>query len=83
MRWVTKKADVIRTVIDALGRINAQLLTGLKKISINIRVEHLKDTVLFRTARVLHRVLEARSVNKCHPSVLAMDSKRLTIMPNL
>ena len=52
------KLTVIPTVIGAFGTITKGLLKGLENLEAGGRVETIQTTTLFRTARILRRVLE-------------------------
>ena len=52
------KVIVIPIMIGAFGTVTKGLLKGLEDLEIRRRVATIQTTVLFRTARILRRVLE-------------------------
>ena len=52
------KVTVIPIVIGTLGTVIKGLIKGLDDLEIRGRVETIQTTALFRSARVLQRVLE-------------------------
>ena len=52
--WVT----IVPIVIGAFGTVTKGLLKGLEDLEVDGRVETVQTTTLFRTARILRRVLE-------------------------
>ena len=52
------KVTHIPVVIGAFGTVDKGLIRGLGDLEVGGRVEAIKTTALFRTARILRRVLE-------------------------
>ena len=52
------KVTIVPIVIGALGTVTKGLLKGLGDLEIGRRVETIQTTALWRTARILRRVLE-------------------------
>ena len=59
---------IIPIVIGAFGTVTKGLLKGLEDSKIGGRVETIQTTVLFKTARILRKVLEtdAQTLGKDH-----------------
>ena len=55
---VNMKVTVIPVVIGALGTVIKSLVRMLEELEIRGRGENIQTTALFRTARILRRVLE-------------------------
>ena len=54
------KVTIIPIVIGAFGTVTKELLKGLEDLEVGGQVETLQTTALFKTARILGRVLETR-----------------------
>ena len=52
------KVTSVPVVISAFGSVTKGLLKGLEGLEVGGRVETIQTTALFRTARILRRVLE-------------------------
>ena len=52
------KVTLIPIVISALGSVTKRLVQGQENLEIKGRMETMQTTVLFRSARILRRVLE-------------------------
>ena len=55
--WGMKKVVVIPVVIGALGAISIEFENHVKKLKLEIRIEHVQKTALLGTARILRKVL--------------------------
>ena len=55
--WKMKKVEIVPVVIGALGAVSVGISGWLKKLDINIKVEHIQKTALLGTARILRRHL--------------------------
>ena len=55
--WKMKKVEIIPVVIGALGAVSVGISGWLKKLDINIKVEHIQKTALLGTAGILRRHL--------------------------
>ena len=53
------KVTIIPIVISAFGTVTKGLLKGLEDLEFGGRVETIPSTALWRTARILRRVLES------------------------
>ena len=53
------KVMVIPIVIGALGKVSKILKKRLEKLEIKERINTIQTTALFRSARILRRILEA------------------------
>ena len=54
------KVTVIQIVIGVLGTVTKGLVQGLEDLEIRGQMETIQTTTLFRTARILRRVLKTR-----------------------
>ena len=52
------KVTIISIEIGAFGTVTKGLLKGLVDLEVGCRVETIQTTTLFKTARILRRVLE-------------------------
>ena len=52
------KVSIVPIVISALGTVTEGLLKGLEDLEVSRRVETIQTKALFKTARILRRVLE-------------------------
>ena len=52
------KLTIVLIVIGAFGTVTKGLLKGLVNLAVDGRVETIQTTALFKTARILRRVLE-------------------------
>ena len=55
--WKMRKVTVIPIVTGTLGKITTRIEKYVREVGIEMRVEHVQETALFRTARVLRSVL--------------------------
>ena len=56
--WSMRKVEVIPVVVGALGMITKNLDKWIEKIGIKIKAEHIQETAILGTARILRKVLE-------------------------
>uniref|UniRef100_A0A1X7VT24 Uncharacterized protein n=1 Tax=Amphimedon queenslandica TaxID=400682 RepID=A0A1X7VT24_AMPQE len=53
--WGMKKVEVIPIVVGAVGAVSYRINGWLKRLGINIKVEHIQKTALLGSARILRR----------------------------
>uniref|UniRef100_A0A1X7TYS1 Uncharacterized protein n=1 Tax=Amphimedon queenslandica TaxID=400682 RepID=A0A1X7TYS1_AMPQE len=52
-----KKVEVIPIVVGVMGAVSYRISDWLKRLEINIKVEHIQKTVLLGSAQILRRHL--------------------------
>uniref|UniRef100_A0A1X7STH9 Uncharacterized protein n=1 Tax=Amphimedon queenslandica TaxID=400682 RepID=A0A1X7STH9_AMPQE len=54
--WGMKKVEVIPIVVGVLGAVSYRISDWLKRLEINIKVEHIQKTALLGSAQILRRL---------------------------